>query len=168
MQCEPIHINRRSQQARVGTIRQYAERRICGHQLASCANDDRRIWFVAPEDELERLAGGLEYWRIQIRLGINRSVAGRDQELIAIAQLELERLSQADHECAPWHRPRAFDEAQVALRGAGPNRELELTQAAVDSPGPELAGKSIAICNAHSQAIADRGLNCHSLQGIAG
>src|SRR5258708_3919613 len=59
-------------------------------------------------------------------VGVGGPVGGREQQFVAVAQRQAERLGEPDDNAAAWRRTTALDEAQVPLGGAGLDRELEL------------------------------------------
>jgi hypothetical protein len=65
---------------------------------------------------------------------IHGRVAGCEQELVALAKRQLELLAEMQHHFAARLRAARLDEAEMACRDVGLERELELAQPASGAP----------------------------------
>jgi hypothetical protein len=98
---------------------------------------DRRERVVLREHPLERAAhlrGGVA---VQAGFAVQRRDAGREQELVALAQRDVEHARQPQHHRAAGLRAPALDEAHVPRRGRRLEREPELAEPADAAPAPQ-------------------------------
>src|SRR5262249_34561455 len=75
--------------------------------------------------------------RVERRLAVERGVARRLEEDVAVAQRHVEVLGQRQHQVAARVRAPGLDEAEVPRRNPGLDGERELAEARVGAPGPE-------------------------------
>ena len=74
-----------------------AMRAVRGDHLPPAIDHRRRVRLVAAQHELERLAHRAHVGVVERPLAVERGVAGREQELVAIAQRDLELLGELQH-----------------------------------------------------------------------
>jgi hypothetical protein len=84
-------------------------------------------------------ADGLHPLVVHLALGVGGRVAGRQEQVVALAQRDLEPLGEPDHHVAARLRAAGLHEAQVTRRDVGLERELELAE---PPAGPPLAQQS--------------------------
>ena len=71
---------------------------------------------------------------VERALRVGGRVAGREQQRVALAQRHLELLGQVQHQLAAGLRAAGLDEAEVARRDAGLERQVELAEPAPLAP----------------------------------
>jgi len=88
--------------------------------------------------------------------------------LTPLPQRHVERLGEADHHLPSRNRAIALDEADVALRGSGVERELELADPTTPAPLLKRGGDSLrSASTAIRPVVAHQRRRRDSLQGIA-
>ena len=98
-----------------------------------------------------RRAHGRQLRGVQRGLGVDGGVAGGEQELVALAERQLELLGQAQDHLAARAGPAGLHEAQVPSGDLRLEREVELAQPAALAPPPQqLADRALALrCARH-------------------
>jgi len=96
---------------------------------------------VVSGDSSQRLAHGGHVGGTKGALGVERSVAGGCEKVIAGAQRRLERLAQADHHSPAWPGAPRLEETQMPLGDARIGRETELARAPRGTPAGEAGSK---------------------------
>ena len=89
----------------------------------------RRVGLVGAQYEVERVAHRSHRGILEAVLAVDGRVPGREQQRVAVAQGDVEALGQAQHHLRARARAPGLDEAQVARRDAGLERQVELAQA---------------------------------------
>jgi hypothetical protein len=134
-------VDRRLAQLRRHAAGQHPERVVGRHEVAVPVDDHRRIGQVAAQDARQRRADRTEPRVVESGFLIGRGVARREEEGVAFAKGHLQRLGQAhDHDPAR-NRATALDEADVPLRGAGAQGELQLADATASAPRTQGTGE---------------------------
>jgi hypothetical protein len=134
---ETQRVDRRLEQLRRDARGQQRDGAVGGQEVPGAVDDDRRIRLVGGEHPLQRGADRPELGLTQLALRVHGRVARGKQQPVALAQRDVQALGEVqDHLLA---RPRApgLDEAQVARRDAGLQREVELAEAALRAPRAE-------------------------------
>ena len=98
---------------------------------------DRRVGLLLAQDEVERAPHLAERRRVERGRAIDGRVAGGDEQVVTVAQRDVEHAGQQQHHLAAGLRPSGLDEAQVARGHAGLDGELELAHPALRAPLPE-------------------------------
>jgi hypothetical protein len=104
--------------------------RVGGDDLAVLVDDDRRVGHVRVEDVRERGKDRGDVGAVERRLRVGGCVAGRQEQLVALAERQAKRLGEPDDHLAARHRAAALDEAEVPLRRSGQQGQLKLAQPA--------------------------------------
>ena len=89
---------------------------------------------MAAQHELERLAHRGHVGVVERPLAVERGVAGGEQELVAIAQRDLELLGELQHHLGAGPRAPGLDEAHMAGGDARVEGEVELAAPAPLAP----------------------------------
>ena len=97
----------------------------------------RGIRLLLAQDEVERAADLGQGRRLQAGRPVDGRVAGRREQVVAVAQRHVERPRQQQDHLATGLRPARFDEAQVARGHAGLHREVELAEAPPGAPAAQ-------------------------------
>ena len=95
---------------------------------------ESRIWLVALEHQLHRLAGGVERRVAQIALGKDRRESGGDEKHIPVAQRHFELLGEMQEHLAARLGAAGFEETQVTGRDVCLAGEVELAHAPAQAP----------------------------------
>ena len=107
--------------------------------LGSCAFSTRLIASIAGANAMSSTG----------RSRVSRRKAGRQQHPVLLAQRQVEPVGQPQHHVARRRRAAAFDEAQMALRDVGLEREVELAHAAAAAPfADEVADRRVPCVHA--------------------
>lgn len=101
VQREPAHVHRRAQQFRRAVLGEQAEGRVGVDQDAVPGHDDRRVRQVPAQHGAQRRPHRLEARCVQAGFVERGGVSGREQQCIALAQRQPERLGEPDHHRAP-------------------------------------------------------------------
>ena len=110
----PQRVGRRLEELGRHALGQRAERVVGRHQVVVAVDDDRRIRLVRAQEAIERLVDGGHLRLRQRPLGIQRRVAGGEQQRVAFAERYVEVVGQAQHHLPARARPPCLDEADVA------------------------------------------------------
>ena len=89
---------------------------------------------MLPQHALERHRDLPQGGRVEAIGGVDRREAGREQQDIALAKRHIERLGEVEHHLPARPAAAALDEADVPLRHAGVQGEVELRLAAPVAP----------------------------------
>jgi hypothetical protein len=127
VQGEPVGVRAHVLRAPVG---QDPLARVGGDDLAVLVDDDRRVGHVCVEDVGERAEDRGKVGAVERRLRVGGRVAGRQEQLVALAERQAKRLGEPDDYLAAGHRAAALDEAEVPLRRSGQQGQLKLAQPA--------------------------------------
>lgn len=73
-------------------------------------------------------------WRTLARFAVQRGEPGRRQQLVAVAQRDLELIGEVQHHLPARLRAARLDEGQVAGRHAGHRGQVELAETAAGAP----------------------------------
>ena len=103
-------------------------------EVPPAVDDHGRVRLVALEDAVERLTHRRHLRRVDRALGVGGGEAGGEQELVAVAQRDVELLGQVQDHVAARPGPAGLEEAQVARRHARLARQLELAEAPALAP----------------------------------
>jgi hypothetical protein len=149
VQRDPVGVDRRHQQLRRHALGQHGERRVRGHQVAHPVDDDRRVRQVPGQHVVERGAHRGQRRVVPCGARVGGGEAGGEQQVVALAQRQLQRLGQPHHHRPPRRGPPALHEADVPLGRAGAHGELQLAQPAARPARPqllrELHGRVLAV-----------------------
>ena len=116
---------------------------------------DRRVWLVGAQEAVKHLPHRLHLVSVERPLGVQRRVAGGEQQAIALAQRDLEVLGEMKHHLATRPRPSGLEEADVARGDGRVQGEFELAEAAALSPGAkQLADRSGCGARRHAVKLA--------------
>ena len=133
MQREPERVDRRRELLGRDALEQQRDARVGVQHLPVAVDDQRRIRLVALEHVAQRGAHGVV---LRAALRIRGRVARRQQQVVGLAQRHVEPLREPHHHVPARLRAAGLDEAQVARRDVGLERQLELAE---PPPGPPLA-----------------------------
>ena len=97
-------------------------------------HDHGREGLVVSEHPLERVSDSCHRLGVESRLAVARRKASREQELVALAQRNVEGACERQHHLAAGVGPSALDETDVASCDAGLDREGELAHPALATP----------------------------------
>ena len=122
----PVHRVRGLEQRRVEPLGQRQHRGVRGDDGPAAVDDQRRVRLVAAEDQVERLAHRRQLGVLERALGERRSVAGGEQQPIALAERNLELLGEQQHHPGARRGAAGLDEAQMPSRDPGVERQVEL------------------------------------------
>ena len=89
-------------------------RGVCGDEVPGSVDGDGRIWLVAAENDVERVAHRLQLGVLERSLGKGGSVTRREQQPIPLAKRNVQLLEDAEEQLAARQRATGLDEAQVA------------------------------------------------------
>src|SRR3989441_602712 len=95
---------------------------------------ERGIGFLLAQDVVERAPRLREGGRIEAGRAVDRRVAGRREEIVAVAERDVERAGEQHDHLATRRGAPGLDEAQVTRGDAGLDREVELAHAAARAP----------------------------------
>ena len=109
-------------------------RTVGGDHAPVAVDGERRVGLVAGQQPVERLADGVHHRLVERAAAVDRRVAGREQQLVALAQRDVELLGEAQHHLGARLGAAGLDEAQVARRDAGLEGEVELAEAPPAAP----------------------------------
>ena len=124
----PFHSGaKKPMNARVAVVR--------SQDVVATVHDERRVRLARLEDARDGVSYLRHRGRVERRLAIDRGEAGGLEQRVPIAERDVERLGERQHHLAARARAAGLDEAQVAARDAGLERERELTLAARSAPG---------------------------------
>jgi hypothetical protein len=98
---------------------------------------ERRIRLVPSQHLLDRFAHRTHLGNIELALRVGRRVARGQEQVVALAERNLEPLGQMEQQLRARARAAGLDEAQMARRDVRLQRELELTEPA--APAATLA-----------------------------
>src|SRR6185312_14396963 len=93
------------------------------------------------QDALQGRADRSEPGVAEVRLRVGGRVPRRQQQGVALPERNLQRLGQAHHHGPAGDGAPAFDEADVPLRGPGPQREFQLADPAAAAPFAQSGGQ---------------------------
>ena len=127
-------VDRRLQQLGGHALGEQRDRAVGGDHLPPAIDHRRRVGLVAAQHELERLAHGSHVGIVERPLAVERGVAGGEQQLVAVAQRDLELLGEPHDHLGARARAPALDEAHMAGGDAGVEGEVHL--AAPPAPAP--------------------------------
>ncbi|SAK57757.1 hypothetical protein AWB75_02263 [Caballeronia catudaia] len=129
------HVARTFARGHVDETAEEAGRCVVGHQHVPVpVHHDRRKRVVLANNPLQRANDPMHFLRVPRRLGIHGCVARGEQQRIALAQRDIERLRERQERVTARHAAPAFDEADLALRNARFEGEIELTHATHIAP----------------------------------
>ena len=137
MQARPQHVERRRQQFLSDLRGEQRDAGVGVDQVPVAIDHHGRVGLVAGQHLAQRLSDRRHPRRVDRGLRKHGRVAGVQQQQVALAQRHVELLGQAQHHVAAGRRATRLDEAQVAGRDLGLERELELAQSAVFAPLPQ-------------------------------
>ena len=89
---------------------------------------------MAGEDRVERVTDSAHLIGIQRRLGVERGVAGGNEQGVLLPERDLEVLRQRQDHLAAWLRPAGLEKAEVARGDIRLESEIELAHPAPVSP----------------------------------
>ena len=110
---------------------------VVGDERPAAVDRDRRVGVVAVEHELDRVVDRLHLGLVERALLVDRRVAGGEQQPVALAQRHLELVGEVQDHLGARLGAAGLDEAEVAGRDAGLEREVELAEAAALAPVAE-------------------------------
>ena len=129
VEADAHHVDRRLEQRRIDVddpVSAYIGG-VGGDQVPDAVDGDRRVGLMAAEDHVERLAHRLQLGVVERALGKGGGVACGEQEPILLAKGNLELLEDPEQHLAAGLRAARLDEAQMAGRDPGIERQLELS-----------------------------------------
>ena len=106
------------------------------HDLPAPVDHDAGKRVVGAEHPLDPFADGGHIRIVERPFAVHRRKTCGQQQLVLFAQRNVEDLGQPQHHRTAGRRPPGLDEADVAGRDVGLDREIELAQAAALSPFP--------------------------------
>ena len=139
VQAYAQHIDWRLQQ--FGGDAHLQQRTSCGvvkQQVPVPVDRERRKRLVRLQDLPDRRARRRHRRVVQRAFGVHRREAGGREQAVAFAQRHVEPIGQAKHHFAARHRAAGLDEAEVARRNLGIDREVEPAQPAALAPFAQL------------------------------
>ncbi len=145
VQQHPGHVDGRGEQLRRHAGGQRTEAVVGRDEIAVPVDDHRRVRLVPLQDALQGRADRPEPGVAEVRLRIGRRVPRRQQQGVALPERNLQRLGQAHHHGAARDGAPAFDEANVPLRGSGPQREFQLADPAAAAPFAQRGGQAAGL-----------------------
>ena len=83
---------------------------------------DRRVGLLLAQDEIEGAARLRQRWGLEVRRAVDGRVTRGRQEVVPVAERDIERPRQQEHHLPARLGPARLDEAQVARRDAGIDR----------------------------------------------
>jgi hypothetical protein len=122
--------------------REQRDPRIGGRQVPPAVDHHGRVRLVALEHAVERCADRRHLRLVDRPLGVGGREPGGQQQLVAVAQRDVELLGEVQDHLAARPRAAGLQEAEVAGGHAGLEREVELAQPA--APAPVLQQRSPA------------------------
>jgi hypothetical protein len=153
MKCHAQRIGRRLEQLGSDPLDERAERVVGRHQLVVAVDDDRRVGLVGAQEAVERLVHGRHLGLLERTLDVQRGVAGREQQAVALAQRNVQVLGQPEHHLAARPCASRLQEADVARGDVGFECQLELAQAAAPAPRaqklPNRGPLGLRLCERH-------------------
>jgi len=144
VQAQAQHVDRRLQQLGRGAFHQQRHQRVVRDQVPVAVHCQRRKGLVAFQYQVDGAARGGHRGVVERALPVHRREAGGHQQRVALAQRHFQPLGQAQHHFAAGRGAAGFDVAQVAGRDLGLLRQVELAQAAVGAPVPQVRAERIA------------------------
>jgi hypothetical protein len=134
MQGDAQHVGRRGQQVLGHAGGQQRDAGVAGQQLPVAVDDDRGVRLDPGQHLLDRLAHRFHVGVLQGALLVDGGVAGGQQQLVALAQRDLQLLGQGQQHLRAGARAAGLHEAEVP-RGH-PHLEGEVHLAQAPSPAP--------------------------------
>ena len=124
----------RSQQMRRDAVEQHRGTGVGVHDLPAAVDHHTRKWVVGVENPLDPLPHRGHIGVVEGAFAVDRREAGGHQQLILFAQRHVEHPGESQHHRAARCRTARLDEADVAGRHVGLDREVELRQPAALPP----------------------------------
>ena len=134
VQAQPQHVGRRREQLLGHAGGQQRDPGVAGHQLPRPVHDHRRVRLVRGQHEVHGAADGGHVGVVQAPASVDRGEAGRQQQVVALAQRHLQLLGQVQHHLPARAGPPGLDEAQVPCRDARVAGQVELAEPAALPP----------------------------------
>ncbi len=134
VQREPDRVHRRLEQLRRDPVGEDGDRAVAGQQAPLAVDGDRGVGLVAGQHEVDGVADRRERGILQVELAVARREAAGEQQLVALAQRDVEALGERDDHVRARLGPPRLHEGHVAGGDAGLQRELELAEPAPHAP----------------------------------
>ena len=108
---------------------QQRDRAVRGDHAPVAIDGERRVWVVAFQHALQRVTHRLHVRFVQPALTVRRRVARGEQQLVAVAQRDVELLGEMDDHLGAGPCPAGLDEADMPGGHVRLEREVQLAQA---------------------------------------
>ncbi|OJZ02310.1 MAG: hypothetical protein BGP22_15245 [Variovorax sp. 67-131] len=138
VQAQAQHVDGRLQQFGRGAFHQERHQRVVRDQVPVTVHGQRRKGLVPLQHQVDGAARGGHGRVVERALPVHRREARRHQQRIALAQRHFQPFGQPQHHLAAGGCAAGFHIAQVAGRDLGLLRQVELAQAAVGAPVPQV------------------------------
>jgi hypothetical protein len=133
----PQHVDRGREQLRRDALGEQRDAAVAGDHLPFPVDDRGGIGLVAGQHLVERRPHRLHLGIVEPVLHVHRGVAGRQHQPVSFAERDVELVSELQHHLGARARAAGLDEAQVASRDSGLERQVELAQPAALAPVPQ-------------------------------
>jgi hypothetical protein len=137
MQTQPEHVDRRFEQVCGGSFEERRKRTVGRHETPVPIDDERWIRLVSAQHLLDRVAHGTHLGGAEVALPVGRRVARGQEQVVALAERDVESLGQMEHHLRARPRAARFEEAQVSRGDVRLPRKLELTEPTAMAPVTE-------------------------------
>jgi len=144
VQAQPEHVDGRLQQFGRGAFHQQRHQRVVRDQVPVAVHGQRGKGLVSLQHQVDGAARGGHGRVVEGALPVHRREARRHQQRIALAQRHLQPFGQPQHHFAAGGCAAGFHVAQMAGRDFGFLCQVELAQAAVGAPVPQMDAERIA------------------------
>jgi len=162
-QAQAQHVDRRRHQLGRRAFHQQRHQRVVGHQVPVAVHRQRRKGLVPLEHQVDRAARRGHGRVVERALAVHRREARGHQQRVALAQRHVQPLGQPQHHLAAGRGAAGFHVAQVPGRDLGLLRQVELAQAAVRAPVPQVHAEGIA----RARLAGLRGVGAGGVHGAA-
>jgi len=144
VQAQAQHVDGRLQQLGRAAFHEQRHQRVVRHQVPVAVHGQRGEGLVALQHQVDGAARRGHRRVVERALAVHGREAGGHQQRVALAQRHVQALGQAQHHLAAGRGAAGFHVAQVTGRHLGLLRQVELAQAAVGAPVPQVGAERIA------------------------
>src|SRR5215469_16307282 len=151
MQRHAQHIDRLLQQILIHSSQQQLDRLVSRYQPPMAIDSDRREGLVAGQHQVDSGAGCGECRVLEGALAKDRRVARRYQQYVSLAQGHVELLGEMQQHIAARLCSPSLEKRQMPGRYVGLQSEIELTEAATQTPLPQVLADPVKLlCHART------------------
>jgi hypothetical protein len=134
VQAQPQHVGRRREQLVGHALGQQRHAAVARHEVPRPVDDHGRVGLVGGEHEVQRPADGGHVGVVEAAPPVDRGEAGRQQQIVALAQRDLELLGEVQDHLAAGAGPPGLDEAQVTRGHARVAGQVQLAEPPAQPP----------------------------------